>query len=121
MDSTQNLININRDNAPQFGDLLVPKRGRHLDPVIVIGLQPGDKQATIKDQKLVESDPKWIEGNKCLSKHPSTGAVRKTFRELGKDYRIDADVRMANDADIKKRMEDRGWSIPDSWFPDLKN
>lgn len=117
----QNLININRDNQPKHGDLLIPKRGRHLDPVIVIGLQPGDKRATVKDQKLVESDPKWIEGNKVLDCRPSTGAVRKTFRELAKDYRIDADVRKANDAAIKKRMEDRGWSIPDSWFPDLKD
>lgn len=110
-------ININRDNHPKFGDVLVPKRGRHLDPVIVIGLQPGDKQATIKDKNLVESDPRWTEGNKCLSTSPSTGAIRKSYRELAKDFRIDANVRKKNDAEIKKRMEARGWRVPDSWFP----
>lgn len=121
MESIKNLVNINRDNAPKFGDVLVPKRGRHLDPVIVIHLHPGDKQAVVKDQRLVENDPKWTKGNKVIDCHPDTGAVRKTYRQLAKDYRIDADVRKANDAKIKKSMEARGWRIPDSWFPDLKN
>lgn len=110
---------INRDNPPKFGDLLIPKRGRHLDAVIVIGLHPADRQAIIKDQKLVEADPIWTDGNKCLDKSPASGAERKTYRDLGKDFRIDMGVRRQNDAAIKAGLEAKGWSIPDSWFPDL--
>ena len=113
---SKELLSINRDNAPRFGDLLVPKRGRHIDPVIVIQVSPGDKQVVVKDQKLVEADPKWTEGNKLISPSPENGCVRMTFRDAGKNFYVDAQRRKANLTHAATFMRSRGWSIPDSWF-----
>lgn len=102
-----NTLPINRDSHPMTGDLLVPKRGRHLDPVIVIHRMPGDKVAVVKDQSLVERDPAW-QGNRVLSTSEDDGALWLTYRELGRNYRIDADNRAKLEAKIARTWRAKG-------------
>lgn len=111
------LVSINRNNVPSYGDLLVPKPRKKdsIDPVIVIAVYSGDRQAVVKDQSLVERDPKWdnLRGG-SISQHPDTGAIRKTFRELAQDYLIDLDRRAAIRASIIARMKAKG--EPTGWL-----
>lgn len=106
---------INRDNLPKAGDVLIPKRGRYLDPVIVLSVNKPDRQIVVKDKSLVERDPIWAEGNKCVDATPASGALRLPIREIAKDYLIDAEARKALNEACRKWMEDRGWSRPESW------
>lgn len=87
-----NTLPINRDRPPITGDVLIPKRGRHLDPVIVIHRMPGDKVAVVKDQSLVKRDPAWQANRRC-SNAEADGALWLTYRDLARNYRIDADNR----------------------------
>lgn len=72
-------------NHLRRGDLLIPKRGRYLDPVIVVEIHRPDKKARVKDAALCASDPKW-NGGKGFAQRD--GSEVKTFRELAKDYHI---------------------------------
>ena len=68
----------------RMGDLLIPKRGRYLDPVTVIWICRPDKWAMVKDASVTSRDPGWKK-NKMADRD---GAERKTFRELAKDFHI---------------------------------
>lgn len=67
------------------GDLLIPKRGRYLDPVIVVEVRRPDHRAVIKDAAICSKDPKWNGGKGFADRD---GTEVKTFRELTKDYTI---------------------------------
>lgn len=105
-----NTTRINRDNAPKTGDILVPKRGRHLDPVIVIHQMPGDKVAVVKDQALVEADPAWQANRRC-SVSEASGALWLTYRELARNYLIDLDNRAKLNASIVAAWRAKGWVV----------
>lgn len=102
-----NTLPINRDRPPVTGDVLVPRRGRNLDPVIVIHHMPGDKVAVVKDQALVEADPAWQANRRC-STAEADGALWLSYRELARNYRIDADNREKVHARIAEFWQDRG-------------
>lgn len=102
-----NTIPINRDSHPMTGDLLVPKRGRHLDPVLVIHRMPGDRVAVVKDRSLVERDPGW-QANHRVSASGADGALWLTYRELGRNYYIDGDHRAKLEASIARYLAKRG-------------
>jgi hypothetical protein len=103
---------INRDHPPQAGDVLIPKRGRDLDPVTVIHLSPGDRVAIVRDSALVEADPGW-QRNRCASKRPADGARYVSWRELGRDFYVDAQARAENERRVRQFWKARGieWKV----------
>lgn len=68
----------------RMGDLLLPKRGRYLDPVTVIWLCRPDKWAMVKDAAVCAKDPGWLKNHMA----DWDGAEKKTFRELARDFQI---------------------------------
>ena len=106
------LLPINRDHPPMAGDVLIPKRGRDLDPVTVVHLSPGDKLAVVRDSALVEADAGW-QRNRCASKRPADGARYVSWRELGRHFYVDAAVRAENARRIRRFWKARGtkWKV----------
>lgn len=69
----------------RMGDTLLPKRGRALDPVIVIEVCRPDRWARIKDAAVCANDPGWNRNHIA----DRDGTQVRTFRELDRDYFID--------------------------------